>query len=250
LIAVWAPPQPLPESKSEKSKMMRRADILIVEDDVEMAAILRQGFEEDHYGVTLAHDGKEGLDMAEQFDFQAMVLDVMLPALDGFEVASELRSAGNQIPILMLTALDSLSDKVRGFDCGVEDFLTKPFSFLELSARVRALIRRGQPPPTCWEAGDLVMDVAAHEVSRGHREIRLTRIEFRILEALLRNSGHVVPREELLKAGWGSAGVDDNSLDVTISTLRSKVDRGHATRLIQTVRGFGYRIGLPRSDAR
>jgi DNA-binding response OmpR family regulator len=222
---------------------MSRAELLIVEDDAEMAAILCQGFEQDNYAVTLARDGMEAVGKATRHEFRAMVLDVMLPYLDGFQVARELRGAGNTIPILMLTARDSVSDKVRGLDCGVEDFVTKPFSFLELSARIRALIRRGQMLPTHCEAGDLVLDTVSRQVSRGERAIRLTKTEFHVLEALLRNAGQVVSRLELIHAGWGtSATVTDNNLDVTMRALRNKIDKGHTPPLIQTVRGFGYRV--------
>lgn len=221
---------------------MRYPGILIVEDQPEMADVLREGLEADCYRVTVANDGEEALRAACAQTFEAIVLDVMLPLRDGFSVATELRRTGNKTPILMLTARDSVGDKVLGLDCGVEDYLTKPFSFLELSARMRALIRRGQPPQTSWGVGDLVLDSATHYVARAARAIRLTKTEFLVLEVLLRNAGHVVTRAELLKAAWGSAAVEDNNLDVTISALRAKVDRGKASRLIQTVRGFGYRI--------
>ena len=227
---------------------MDLSDILIVEDDAEMALVLRQGFELDRHSVTVANNGGEALKLARQKRFQAIVLDVMLPVLDGYAVASALRGAGDRTPILMLTARDSVADIVRGFDCGVEDYLTKPFSFLELSARVRALIRRGQPISTSLGVADLTMDTASLSVSRGGSPIRLTRTEFRLLEILLRNAGHVVRRHDLIQAIWSVSTVDDNNIDVVVSSLRAKVDKGRAMRLIQTVRGFGYRIADPHAQ--
>jgi len=214
-----------------------------VEDDPEMAAVLRQGFEHQELQPTLAGDGDEGLRLARGGRFQAIVLDVMLPGLDGFEVASRLRQEGNRTPILLLTARDAVADVVHGLECGAEDYLTKPFSFLELTARVRALMRRGQPFQDRLQAGDLVMDLACHEVIRAGRQIPLTRTEFKLLEMLLRHAGKVVLRAGLVNAVWGpGVYVDENNLDVTVSSLRNRVDKGHAHRLIRTVRGFGYRL--------
>lgn len=220
---------------------MRNAEILVVEDDLEMATVLREGFEQDHHPVTLAHDGGEGLRIAQQGRFGAIVLDVLMPVRDGYEVATELRRAGNKTPILMLTARDSVGDIVRGFDCGIEDYLTKPFSFLELSARVRAMIRRSQPEADVLRVADLSMDLRSYRVVRGEQEISLTKTEFRLLETLLRNCGHVITRQELLRDGWGAASADNN-LDVAMSALRGKVDRTGGRRLIHTVRGFGYKM--------
>jgi DNA-binding response OmpR family regulator len=142
----------------------------------------------------------------------------------------------------MLTARDSVEDIVRGFDCGVEDYLTKPFSFVELSARVRSLIRRGQPTPARLQVANLTIDMASLEVERGGKPVHLTRIELLLLETLVRNAGHVVRRIDLVHAVWPGLNVDDNNIDVAISSLRSKIDKGQPVRLIQTVRGFGYRI--------
>jgi DNA-binding response OmpR family regulator len=218
------------------------AEILIVEDDFEMALVLRKGFELDQHSVTVASNGDEALQIARQKRFGAIVLDVMLPVHDGFSVAAMLRRSGDRTPILMLTARDSVEDIVRGFDCGVEDYLTKPFSFLELSARVRSLIRRRQPASAQLQVADLTLDTASLDVSRGDRPIRLTRTEFRLLEILMRNAGHVVRRRDLTDAIWSAPRVDNNNIDVAISSLRAKVDKGRPMRLIQTVRGFGYRI--------
>ena len=222
---------------------MARAELLVVEDEPEMAAVLRQGFEQDHYIVQVAGDGGTALRLAGEAPFGAIVLDVMLPVLDGFAVAKALRRSGNRTPILMLTARDSVTDVVLGLESGAEDYLAKPFSFLELSARVKALMRRHEPPQTLRTVSDLVLDPATHEVHRGTSPLRLTKNEFLVLETLLANAGRVVARAELLRAVWGpEAAADDNNLDVIMSALRNKVDKGPGPKLIQTVRGFGYRI--------
>ena len=222
-----------------------RDAVLVVEDDQEMAEVLREGFEQDNLEVHLARDGGEGLRLARQGKYQAIVLDVMLPVMHGYTVARELRSDGDRTPILMLTARDEVADIVHGLDSGVDDYLTKPFSFLELSARVRALIRRGAPRATQLELGDLAMNLATHDVQRGDRKIHLTRTEFQLLEMLMVNCGHVVRRGELLRAVWGSgAHVEENTLDAAISALRSRIELPQTPRLIHTVRGFGYRMDL------
>lgn len=224
-----------------------RPRVLVIEDDVELASVLRDGLEHEHYAVTLAHDGLSGLESANEQSFQTVLLDIMLPEIDGFDVVSAMRKAGNKTPILMLTARDSISDKIRGFDCGIEDFVTKPFSFLELLARVRVLVRRAPAQSRQWQVADLVMDLDSYQVSRSGEPIALTRTEFSILQALMRDCGRVIPRSELVRAGWGPrAVIDDNNLDVTMSTLRAKVDKGRCQRLIRTVRGFGYRVEIPR----
>lgn len=223
---------------------MSISHILIIEDDAEMSATLREGFELDLYQVTVAHDGGRGLHLAQQNSFQAIVLDVMLPVFDGFTVATKLRAGGDKTPILMLTARDSVSDIVHAFDVGAEDYLTKPFSFLELSARVRSLIRRSSPPATILTIGDLTFDTASLEVHRQGIALTLTKSELLLLEVLMRNPGKVVRRAELAAAVWGPSlnAVDQNNLDVTMSSLRSRIDKGFPQRLIRTVRGFGYSL--------
>jgi DNA-binding response OmpR family regulator len=216
--------------------------LLIVEDDVEMASVLRKGFELTRHRVTVAADGEEALRLARENQFQAIVLDAMLPLLDGYSVAATLRGAGDRTPILMLTARDAVEDIVRGFDCGVEDYLTKPFSFLELSARVRSLVRRNLPASTQFRVADLVLDTASLEVSRGGIPVHLSRTEFRLLEMLVKNAGHVVRRRDLIDSIWSAPGADDNNIDVAISSLRARIDKGRPVRLIQTARGFGYKI--------
>ncbi|HEY4360044.1 MAG TPA: response regulator transcription factor [Bryobacteraceae bacterium] len=217
--------------------------ILVVEDDFEMAQVLRQGFEQERLSVQVAQDGEEGLRVAQNRQFQAIVLDVMLPAKDGFTVARELRAQGNITPILMLTARDSVADIVYGLDSGVDDYLIKPFSFLELSARVRALIRRAKPFNRQLEAYDLTLNSLTHEVRRGVRTLRLSKTEFRILEILMQNQGHVVRRREILGDVWGQgASVEENTLDAAMSSLRSRVEVDGLPRLIHTIRGFGYKL--------
>lgn len=224
---------------------MPQPELLIAEDDTEMAVALQRGFELTRHSVTLATNGEEALRLARHKHFEAIILDVMLPLCDGFAVAATLRGTGDRTPILMLTARDSVEDIVRGFDCGAEDYLTKPFSFLELSARVRALIRRNQPESQVLEVADLRLDIASRQVWRGGQPIHLTPTEFRLLEILLRNTGYVVRRAELMESVWPGCATADNNIDVAVSALRGKIDRQPTARLIRTVRGFGYRLAEP-----
>jgi DNA-binding response OmpR family regulator len=222
--------------------------ILIIEDDAEMAQVLQQGLEQETYSVLLAYDGSKGLEMASTGLFGAIIFDVMLPLLDGYSVARQLRSSGIGTPILMLTALDSISDIVTGLDAGAEDYLSKPFSFLELLARLRALLRRGKPQSMCLRASNLMMDTTTRTVSRGGQELSLTKTEFLLLEVLLRNAPHVVSRGEIVKAVWDSrTAIEQNSIDVHVKALRAKVDDNFPEKLIQTVRGFGYKIEAPEN---
>jgi DNA-binding response OmpR family regulator len=216
--------------------------ILIIEDDRDMAKVLRQGLEQENYAVTIAENGWNGLHLAQSGGFQAILLDVMLPSLDGYSLARQLRAGGNSTPILMLTAKDSVTDIVTGLEAGAEDYLTKPFSFLELLARLRGLLRRGQPEARSWRVADLTMDDASHEVYRGARLISLTRTEYLLLKVLLRNAGHVVSRDEIVRSVWGAPNtIESNGVDVHIKSLRGKIDQ-RGRRLIETVRGFGYRL--------
>jgi two-component system copper resistance phosphate regulon response regulator CusR len=219
-----------------------KPEILIVEDDREMARVLQQGLEQENYAVTVADNGWNGLHLAQAGGFQAILLDVMLPSLDGYSLARQLRAGGNSTPILMLTAKDSVTDIVTGFDAGAEDYLTKPFSFLELLARLRSLLRRGQPEVRSWRVADLSLDDASHEVIRAGRSVSLTRTEFLLLRLLIRNAGHVVSRDEIVRNIWGAPNtIESNGVDVHIKSLRAKVDQ-HGEKLIETVRGFGYRL--------
>jgi two-component system copper resistance phosphate regulon response regulator CusR len=225
--------------------------ILVIEDDLAMAHVLQQGLEQDNYSVTLAHNGWKGLELAQRGDCDAIVLDVMLPSLDGLGLARQLRAVGNLTPILMLTARDDVSDIVRGLDAGAEDYLTKPFSFLELLARLRALIRRGgKSAPQFLQVSDLALDTASRAGSRGGVALSLTRSEFLLLETLMRNAGRIVSRDEIAEAIWGSrAESEQNNIDVLIKTLRGRVDDPYPEKLIHTVRGAGYRLAVQRSFA-
>ena len=216
--------------------------ILIVEDDARMAALLERGLKREGHTTTLAADGSEGLDVAVSHPFDVIILDVMLPVMDGFKVARTLRERGCQTPILMLTARDASTDIVTGLDTGADDYLTKPFSFDELLARVRAAARRGPAPrPAILTVGDLRVDPASHKAWRGKRELSLTPREFQILELLIRRAGIVLTREAMIENIWGhESDVDWNTVDVFVSTLRRKVDRPSDPPLIHTIRGVGF----------
>jgi DNA-binding response OmpR family regulator len=219
--------------------------ILVIEDDLDMASVLQQGLEQEDYSVTLAHNGWKGLELAQRGQFEAILLDVMLPSLDGYQLARQLRSSGSRTPILMVTARDSVADVVTGFDAGAEDYLKKPFSFLELLARLRSLIRRGSPQPFESRVGDLVMDFASHEVSRNGQPVALTKTEYLLLETLMKNAGHVVSRDEIVKTVWGDGtSIEQNSIDVYVRALRAKVDQNYPDKMIHTVRGFGYKLSV------
>jgi two-component system, OmpR family, response regulator len=218
--------------------------ILIVEDEKKMAAVLKKGLEAENHRVTLAYDGRTGLDLAATSKFDVVVLDLMLPVIDGFEVARRLRNGRNETPILMLTARDAVPDIVKGLDVGADDYLTKPFSFEVFLARLRSVARRGSAPrPMVLQVDDLVLNPASHQVTRGEREVHLSPTEFRLLELLMRRSGRVVPRDAIVEAVWDfDHEVEENTLDTFIRLLRSKVDREHDHKLIQTIRGIGYTI--------
>lgn len=218
--------------------------VLIVEDEKRMAELLRKGLEYENHRVSLAFDGRSALEFAQMGEFDAIVLDLMLPGVDGFEVARRLRKSQNQTPILMLTARDSVPDIVKGLDVGADDYLTKPFSFAVFLARLRSVARRGsaQCPPSL-EVGDLVLNPVTHRVSRGDRALHLTLTEFRLLEFLMRRAGRVVSRSAIIQAVWDlDREVEENTLDAFIRLLRSKVDRDYEQKLIQTVRGLGYTV--------
>ena len=216
--------------------------ILVVEDEQRMAELLRQGLEEEGHSVIVAGNGRDGLAMAESHPFDAIVLDVMLPVMDGFSVARKLRGAHNQTPILMLTARDTNRDVVEGLNLGADDYLVKPFSFEVLLARLQAVSRRGPiPQPVTLQVADLTLNPAAREVTRGGRRIALTRTEYGLLELLMKRAGRVVARDNLIEAVWGfDSDVRNNTLDAFIRLLRDKVDAASRIKLIQTVRGVGY----------
>ena len=216
--------------------------VLVVEDERRMAELLRQGLEEEGHTVFLAGNGRDGLAMAQSHPFDVIVLDVMLPGIDGFTVAKKLRSVRNRTPILMLTARDANQDVIEGLNDGADDYLVKPFSFDVLLARLRAVSRRGPiPQPLHLEVADLRLNPGSRDVVRGDRSIALTRTEYNLLELLMRRAGHVVPRESLIEAVWGfDSEVRNNTLDVFIRLLRDKVDATGESKLIHTVRGVGY----------
>jgi len=219
--------------------------VLIVEDEPEMAGLLSRGLKEEQYEVSVARDGRSALEFSSVDTFDVIVLDVMLPLVSGLEVAKQLRRREQETPVLMLTARDSLSDVVKGLDAGADDYLTKPFSFLELLARIRALIRRREfRRKNVLEVEDLVLDLTLHRTFRGGTEVHLSLTEFRLLEMLTRNSGSTVSRQEILKSVWGTGReVNENTLDAFVRLLRRKVDQDYDTKLIHTHRGFGYSVG-------
>jgi DNA-binding response OmpR family regulator len=218
--------------------------ILIVEDDQKLARQLQKGLAEQGHTVKLAFEGHEGLHSAQSEVFDVFVLDVMLPVIDGFSLVRRLRAAGSVTPILLLTARDTAEDIVMGLDAGADDYLTKPFSFKVLLARLRALSRRKQVEPTTdLRIADLVLDPAKHEVKRAGVPIPLTPTEFDFLELLLRNSGRVLTRNRLIEAVWGNErDVESNTVDVFIRQLRAKVEPAGSSKLIHTIRGIGYTL--------
>jgi DNA-binding response OmpR family regulator len=207
-----------------------------------MAGLLRKGLEEENHTVSLAYDGRAGLEMAQCLDCDAIVLDLMLPGIDGYEVARRLRKSGNKTPILVLTARDTVPDVVKGLDIGADDYMTKPFSFEEFLARLRAVSRRASSPrPTLVQVGDLVLDPATHDVTRAGDAIFLSRTEYRLLEFLMRRAGRLISRATILSAVWDSSDdVEQNTLDAFVSSLRYKIDQGRKVKLLHTVRGTGY----------
>jgi two-component system, OmpR family, response regulator len=209
-----------------------------------MAAAIRRGLRFEGIVVDLAEGGDEALRLAGATEYDAILLDVMLPDLDGFETCRRLRSRGVWVPILMLTARDAVEDRVRGLDTGADDYLTKPFSLAEVLARLRALARRGPiERPTVLEVGDLRLDPATHEVWRGEHEIQLSAREFALLETFMRRSGQVLTQLQLLEAAW-DLGYEQRSnvVEVYIRYLREKIDRPFDLKSIETVRGAGYRL--------
>jgi len=221
--------------------------LLIVEDEPKVARFVERGLREEHYAVDVAANGEAGLDLALVHDYDLVILDVMLPKKDGFEVLEALRAAKRPCKVLMLTARDSVKDRVRGLDGGADDYLVKPFAFAELLARVRALLRRsGGMEVTTLSFADLVLDVKARKVTRAGQPVALSAREFAVLEHLLRHQGEVISRTRLSEQVWDQH-FDSmtNVIDVTLYHLREKVDRGFASPLIHTVRGVGYVLKNP-----
>jgi two-component system, OmpR family, response regulator len=222
--------------------------ILVVEDELKMAGLLRRGLQEEGHAVDLARTGDEAIWMARATEYDAVVLDLMLPGIDGIEVCRRLRDGGVWSPVLMLTARDGVEDRVAGLDAGADDYLPKPFSFAELLARLRALVRRGaNERPAVLEVGDLRLDPATRRAWRGDAEVQLSAKEFALLEAFMRRPGDVLSRYQLLEHAW-DYGYENRSnvIDVYVRYLRDKVDRPFGRASIETVRGVGYRL---RDDA-
>src|ERR1700682_3193708 len=221
---------------------MSSVKVLVVEDELKMASLLLRGFRNNGDAADVARTGEDAGWMAAAAEYDAIVLDVMLPGRDGFATCAALRDAGIWAPVLMLTARDSIEDRVRGLDVGADDYLVKPFSLAELLARLRALVRRGdRPRPTVLKAGELRLDPATRQVWRGTSEVELTAKEFALLEAFMRRPGQVLSRDQLLEQAW-DIGYDNRSnvIAVYVNYLREKIDRPFGTRSLETVRGAGY----------
>jgi two-component system, OmpR family, response regulator len=221
--------------------------ILVVEDEPAMAELLRSALAEEGYLVASAADGENGLEMAKTSLFDLLILDIMLPRLNGFEVARRLREASVQTPILMLTARDAAADIVKALDNGADDYLSKPFPLDVFLARVRAVSRRGQiPQPVRFEVGGLTLNTATREASRKGRQISLTPREYSLLELLIRHKGQVLTRSRIVEAVWGfNSDIEENTVEAFIRLLRNKVETPDAPKLIATVRGIGYCLREP-----
>jgi two-component system OmpR family response regulator len=218
--------------------------ILVVEDELKMASLLQRGLVEEAHATDVARTGSDALVMARAVEYDAIVLDVMLPGLNGFEVCRQLRDSGVWSPVLMLTARNAVEDRVAGLDAGADDYLPKPFAFAELLARLRALARRGADErPAVIEVGELRLDPATRQVWRGDAEIQLSAKEFALLETFMRRPGQVLSRYQLLEHAWDYAYENrSNVVDVYVRYLRDKVDRPFGRRSLETVRGAGYRL--------
>jgi len=218
--------------------------VLVVEDDTRMSRLLKRGLEEEGHAVDLAGDGPEGLWLATENPYAAIVLDVMLPGFDGFELCRKLRAAGVWVPVLMLTARDAVNDRVRGLDAGADDYMVKPFSLLELAARLRALVRRDdRARPVLLAEGDLRLDPASKRAWRGRTELQLSPKEFSLLELFLRHPGTVLTRSQILDAAWDFAyDGTSNVVDQYVTYLRKKIDVPFGRHDLETVRGMGYRL--------
>jgi two-component system, OmpR family, response regulator len=220
--------------------------ILIVEDEHKIANSIKKGLEQENYAVDVAYDGEEGFDLASSESYQVIILDLMLPKMDGMEICSKLRESGNHSPILILTAKSDLEDKVRGLNLGADDYLTKPFAFIELLARIKALTRRnGSKIETVLKVRDLTLNTLTYAVKRGGSQIDLSKTEYSILEFLMRNKGQIFTKDQIISHVWEyDADILPNTIEVFMGYLRNKIDRRFKEKkpLIHTLRGFGYKI--------
>jgi heavy metal response regulator len=216
--------------------------ILVVEDEKKVASFIKKGLEEEHYAVDIAYDGEEGLVLTQINEYDLILLDIMLPKLDGMEVLRRIRGNGSSVPVLILTAKDSVEDIVTGLDTGSDDYLTKPFSFAELVARVRALLRRKAKEKTdILTVSDLSLSTSTRRVKRGEREIELTPKEYSLLEYLMRNPNRILTRTLITEHVWDyHFDPETNVIDVYVNYLRKKIDHGFEKKLIHTIRGSGY----------
>ncbi len=216
--------------------------VLIVEDEKKVAGFIKKGLEEELYAADVASDGEEGLGLAETENYDLIILDIMLPKIDGLEVLSRLRKQKISTPILLLTAKDSVDDKVNGLNRGADDYLTKPFAFSELLARTRVLLRRGQnETKTVLQVADLTLDLVKHKVNRGEEEIELTGKEYSLLEYFMRSPGKVLTRTMIAEHVWDyNFDTFTNVIDVYVNHLRKKIDKNYSKKLIHTLRGVGY----------
>ena len=218
--------------------------ILVIEDERKVASFIQRGLEEERYIVETAADGEAGLDLALQNHFDAIVLDVMLPKLDGYSVLKTLRDAGNATPVIMLTARGTTEDRVQGLDLGADDYLAKPFHFEELAARLRSILRRSSTEKTTTlSCGDLTLDLVTHYAARGEKEIELTTKEYALLEYLMRNKDRILSRAMIMQQVWKhNFDPESNIIDVYVKRLRQKVEKPGASQLIHSIRGVGYRM--------
>jgi len=216
--------------------------ILVVEDDKKVAGFIKKGLEEETYAVDVAYDGEDGLHFGSEGQYDLIILDIMLPKIDGLEILSKLRDQGKDTPILLLTAKDAVDDKVTGLNKGADDYLTKPFAFSELLARVRVLLRRGKAEvKTTLMISDLTLDLVSHKVNRGGDEIELTGKEYGLLEYFMRNQEKVLTRTMIAEHVWDyNFDTFTNVIDVYINHLRKKIDKGRELKLLHTLRGVGY----------
>jgi DNA-binding response OmpR family regulator len=218
-------------------------NILLVEDDLQITSYLKKGLEEEDFSVEVAHDGQEGLSCVREKSYDVIILDWMLPMLSGIDICTIARKNGINTPILILSAKSDIEDKVEGLNCGADDYLSKPFAFDELVARINALLRRKKiQKDTTLEVGDLIFNISTRETKRANKTIPLTVKEYELLELLMKNRGHIVSLKKIVAYLWGDEVISSNIITVLIHHLRSKIDDKHALKLIKTVRKLGYKI--------